>query len=118
MFKIFYGVLLFALILIVSIACSSTTTEHNHDGRYLTTADFDYQVQKYNELLEYTKGLEQRLVNLESTSTSVPNSTLEQRVKKIENSISAMSLDLGEVCQLTSGQYKLRVFRCMGTGQY
>ena len=93
MFKIFYGVLLSALILIVSIACSTTssTTEHNHDGRYLTVADFDYQVQKYNELLEYTKGLEKRLVNLESTSTSVPAVSYDRRIR-------AISADIRGIC--------------------
>tara|TARA_R100000808_G_scaffold7735_1_gene22383 strand:+ start:158 stop:502 length:345 start_codon:yes stop_codon:yes gene_type:complete len=112
MFKILNLILVSALILIASIACSSAT-EHTHDGRYLTTADFDYQVQKYNELLEYTKGLEQRVVNLESTSTSVPNSNLDKKVKSMNESLMWMSQDLKNVCSLrgSMGSY---VFRCMG----
>ena len=50
MFKIFYGVLLSALILIVSIACSST----------------DEHEQEYNKLLAYTSELETRLSKLEA----------------------------------------------------
>ena len=99
--KIINGIFLLALILLASIACSTTsaTTEHNHDGRYLSPVDYDYQIEKYNELLEYTKGLEQRLINLESTSTSAPNSTNEQRIKNLETKVSIMGQDLRQACR-------------------
>ena len=60
MFKIFYGVLLSALILIVSIACSTTTDDSVSDVEFYT------HEQQYNKLLTYTSELESKITDLEN----------------------------------------------------
>ena len=67
MFKIFNVVLLSALILIVSIACSSAPPEEAPPEEYVTQVE-------YNKLLAYTSELESRLTEFVSGilfSTSV-----------------------------------------------
>tara|TARA_Y100000590_G_scaffold257940_1_gene289635 strand:- start:235 stop:648 length:414 start_codon:yes stop_codon:yes gene_type:complete len=60
MFKILNLILVSALILIVSIACSTTTDDSVSDVEFYT------HEQQYNKLLAYTTELEERLSNLEA----------------------------------------------------
>ena len=108
MFKIFYGVLLSALILIVLIACGSDDElYYDKNTNQYVTIDQIGKSQSSKPSVPITKG------STSGISAQDYNALLE-RVKNLERKVSYMGTDLGIVCNYFPDVTNQRkIFKCI-----